>query len=85
MDKPTNLLAVKATLLLVSTLTVMSNATITPSLPVMQEHFNNVDNVDYWVRLVLTAPSLFVAITNAIYHATGKRIRDLPITPDKLL
>ena len=25
------------------------------------------------------------AIANAIYHATGKRVRDLPITPDKLL
>jgi xanthine dehydrogenase YagR molybdenum-binding subunit len=25
------------------------------------------------------------AITNAVYHATGKRLRDLPITPDKLL
>ena len=25
------------------------------------------------------------AIANAVYHATGLRIRDLPITPDKLL
>jgi len=25
------------------------------------------------------------AIANAIHHATGKRIRDLPITIDKLL
>src|SRR5947207_2017932 len=25
------------------------------------------------------------AIANAVYHATGKRVRDLPITPDKLI
>jgi xanthine dehydrogenase YagR molybdenum-binding subunit len=25
------------------------------------------------------------AVANAVYHPTGKRIRDLPITPDKLL
>ena len=25
------------------------------------------------------------AITNAVFHATGRRIRELPITPDKLL
>jgi hypothetical protein len=24
------------------------------------------------------------AIANAVYHATGKRVRDLPITPNKL-
>jgi xanthine dehydrogenase YagR molybdenum-binding subunit len=25
------------------------------------------------------------AIANAVYHATGKRVRDLPITIDKLM
>jgi xanthine dehydrogenase YagR molybdenum-binding subunit len=25
------------------------------------------------------------AIANAVYHATGRRVRDLPITLDKLL
>ena len=25
------------------------------------------------------------AIANAVYHATGKRIRDLPILPEKIL
>jgi xanthine dehydrogenase YagR molybdenum-binding subunit len=25
------------------------------------------------------------AVANAVYHATGKRVRDLPITPDKLI
>ena len=25
------------------------------------------------------------AVGNAVYHATGKRVRDLPITLDKLL
>jgi xanthine dehydrogenase YagR molybdenum-binding subunit len=25
------------------------------------------------------------AVANAVYHATGQRIRDLPIRPDKLI
>lgn len=33
----------------------------------------------------LTAVSVAPAIVNAVYHATGKRIRDLPVTIEKLL
>ena len=33
------------------------------------------------IAMVGVAP----AITNAIFHATGRRIRELPVTPDKLL
>lgn len=57
-----NSIPVKATLLLVSTLTVMSGATIAPSLPAMQEHFADVENSALLVRLVLTIPALFIAI-----------------------
>ena len=60
-SKP-NSLAVKITLLLTSTLTVMSGATIAPSLPAMQEHFAQVPDSELLVRLVLTVPALFIAI-----------------------
>jgi xanthine dehydrogenase YagR molybdenum-binding subunit len=33
----------------------------------------------------ITIVGIASAIVNAIYHATGKRIRELPVTPDKLL
>jgi xanthine dehydrogenase YagR molybdenum-binding subunit len=33
----------------------------------------------------LSIVGVAAAIANAVYNATGKRIRDLPITPEKLL
>ena len=33
----------------------------------------------------ITVTGVAPAIANAVYHATGRRIRDLPITPDTLL
>ncbi len=62
MNKQVNSLPVRLTLLFVSTLTVMAGATIAPSLPAMRQHFATVNNADYLVRLVLTAPALFIAL-----------------------
>lgn len=49
-----------ATLLLVSTLTIMSGATISPSLPAIEAHFAGSANVEILTRLVLTLPALFI-------------------------
>jgi MFS family permease len=57
-----NSIFTKVTLLVISTLTVMSGATIAPSLPAMREHFANIENADYLVRLALTLPALFIAL-----------------------
>ncbi len=50
------------------------------------------DKADYNLSLVgsrgageIGITGITAAIANAVYHATGKRVRDLPITPDKLL
>ena len=52
----------KLTLLLVSTLTIMAGATISPSLPAMRGAFSGIANADVWVRLVLTLPALFIVL-----------------------
>ncbi len=56
----------KIALLLASTLTVMAGATIAPSLPAMESYFREVENVEFWVRLVLTIPALAIVIGSPI-------------------
>jgi MFS family permease len=65
-NRNSNSVLTKATLLLVSTLTVMAGATIAPSLPAMQDHFKDVENAALWVRLVLTLPALFIVFGSPI-------------------
>jgi xanthine dehydrogenase YagR molybdenum-binding subunit len=50
------------------------------------------DKPDYNIGLVgargageIGITGITAAIVNAVYHATGKRVRDIPVTPDKLL
>ncbi|MDY6781282.1 MAG: MFS transporter [Cyanobacteriota bacterium] len=74
-----NSLPAKATLLLVSTLTVMSGATIAPSLPAMQAHFSTVENAEFWVRLVLTMPALFIVIGSPIAGQLVDKIGRKPL------
>ena len=79
-DRPQpNTLPIKATLLLTSTLTVMSGATIAPSLPAMQEYFANVENSALLVRLVLTIPALFIAIGGLFAGSLVDRVGRKPL------
>ncbi|KGE01106.1 MFS transporter [Rhizobium sp. YS-1r] len=55
-----------ATLLSVSTLTIMSGATISASLPDIAARFSDVPNVELLSRLVLTLPALFIAVFSPI-------------------
>lgn len=52
----------KATLLAISTLTIMSNAAIITSLPHLGEHFKDIANIELLARLMITIPSLAIAL-----------------------
>lgn len=56
----------KATLLFVSILTVMSAATIAPSLPLIAKVFQDTPNAALLSKLLLSIPALFIAISAPI-------------------
>lgn len=69
MPNPNNWIT-KLTLLLASSLTVMAGATVSPSLPAMQQHFASTiadpDLRTTLVKLVITLPALFIVIGSLI-------------------
>ncbi|MDZ7818586.1 MAG: MFS transporter [Aliarcobacter sp.] len=50
------------TLLLLAMTTSMSNVAIVTALPHLKEYFTSVDNIEFYSRLMLTLPSLVIAI-----------------------
>lgn len=69
----------KITILLASTLTVMAGATIAPSLPAMEAHFSEVANSEFWVRLILTLPALFIAFGSPLAGQLVDKIGRKPL------
>jgi len=62
--------------------------TITFGFPVADRAADAFDAVGTVAYALGHAPSLLApraAIANAVYHATGRRVRDLPITLDKVM
>jgi MFS family permease len=55
-------LPVRVTLLMTATLAVLAGAIVAPSLPALEAHFSGVPQVDYLTRLIITLPSLFMAL-----------------------
>jgi MFS family permease len=53
---------VAAAVLMLSAMTVMANATISPALPGLREHFSGLDNIETLAGLIVTLPSLVILL-----------------------
>ena len=50
------------TMLLLAMTTSMSNVAIVTTLPHLKEYFTNINNIEFYSRLMLTLPSLVIAL-----------------------
>lgn len=67
------------TLLLISSMTVMAGATLSPALPQIQKFFQEVPDSGFWVRLMLTMPGLFTAISAPFAGIIADRLGRRPL------
>lgn len=61
-----NVNALKASLLLASSMTIMAGAIVAPSLPRISQVFAEVPQIELLSRLVLTLPALFIALFSSL-------------------
>jgi len=57
---------IKFSLLILATMGVMSGVAIVASLPLIAQHFEDVNNIDFLSKLLLTVPSIIVALFSPI-------------------
>ncbi|MEO8529584.1 MAG: MFS transporter [Deltaproteobacteria bacterium] len=77
LDVPSRFVTV-AVLLLAST-TIMSNATIAPSLPGLKDHFADVEGIDTLAGLLLALPSLSILLTAGLFGWLADRVNRQPL------
>ncbi|TDE87481.1 MFS transporter [Deinococcus sp. S9] len=75
----------RLTLLLTATLTIMSGATIAPSLPAMQAHFAGLANADVLVRLTITVVGLAITVSAPVSGYLTDRIGRRPVLVGAML
>ena len=71
--------ALLATLLGVSTMTIMAGATITPALPGMEQHFAGQAHAQLLVRLVPALPGLAIMVSAPLPARLGGRTGRVPV------
>lgn len=69
----------KVTIMLASSLTVMSGATISPSLPQMKEVFSGIPEAEFLTKMLLSLPALFIALGSPLVGQVIDRYGRLPI------
>lgn len=60
--QPTTPIKLQISLLLLATMGVMSGIAIVATLPLIGHHFNNIENIDFLSKLLLTIPSIMIAL-----------------------
>ncbi|MDO7252970.1 MFS transporter [Helicobacter cappadocius] len=65
-DKKTDSIIFKTALFSIAATTVLGSTLIAPSLPALEKHFSDVQNIDFLSKLILTLPALFIMIFSPI-------------------
>lgn len=68
---------VTVSVLMLAAMTIMANATISPSLPGLRDHFAGTPGIDTLVGLLLTLPSLSVMLTAGLFGMLADRTNRL--------